>query len=1120
MGLTNHIKRNKKKYGLLWIISIILTLYFNQPVYRPYATISGCTSITSSGEYYLDSDIINSTSMYCINITANNVVLDCQNHKVDGDDSAIYGIYVNRASRQNTNITIRNCIVTDWAAAGIFFQNASNNTVQNTTAKSNSRGIRFWYSESNMVRDVRSNENYIGIEIRKVNFSSFENITLKDNSNDGVGGGDYCNNNTFRNINAIGNSYYGFVFTHSSHNKFKNIISSNNKRGFELYDCSDFVLDNVTASGNSERGIYLSSSGSNTIANSTIQNNAQYGIYISSANSNKIYNNLFNNTVNFYISGTGTNYWNTSRQTGSRIYSLGTEIGGNYWTNSTGNGYSDICNDTDRDGFCDDPYTLASNNVDYLPLSDEYQSSSVELWNGSEYVSLPAYMKFICSYIESDCEPYYQNSTQAVLKASLISERIKNLKLKLPHDKSIIFDGEDDYIKIPDSGNLVFSDELTITAWIKPYLCKDIDDKAGNIIGRMNNEFRFRLNTDCQFWFLIANQSNSEYHTFPTKANLSEWQHVAITFDNGLTKLYKNGEYVENFTFNITSIKNSATPVYIGSYNETAGFFNGEMDDIRLYKRVLTQYEIKNIYLNGTISFYKLRLALPFYGDVINGTAIDQSGWNNNGNITGHALEFDGENDYVEVPDDSSLDITDAITISAWIYLPNVVGDKDILQKADDVYEPYRFYTHNDRLIFQLSQNSTVREFACTSYGVLSTGWQHIAVTYDKTEVKFYVNSVEKPNVGDTPTYSLRTTIGDLYIGIRKAGWSNPFNGTIDDVRIYNRSLNAEEIAKLYNHTYYNETGLVLHLKFDEGSGNTAYDSSDQENNGTVNGATWVFEDRRFNNSIFSTPPSGYTLFCNEVNTALEFDGVDDYVNIPSVTLNKDSATMSFWFKASADFSSGYANRALLVGENKYQRAIYLRDIDGVGNYKIDGETDTNGEFFANTGEIINRSVWNNVVVTFSNGVATTYLNGVSADTRNINDNLTFQYIGGAEDVWLNGTIDEIRIYNRALTSQEISSLYNNTYANSTGLVLYLKFNELEGNTAIDSSTYGNNGTIYGAEYTTSTPFDEIEYATKLNSTYTNITKIYPSETLYVRCYMNVTRPNYLWPVKIYGKVE
>jgi hypothetical protein len=72
------------------------------------------------------------------------------------------------------------------------------------------------------------------------------------------------------------------------------------------------------------------------------------------------------------FAGTNINYWNTTRQRGTRIYSAGTEIGGNYWTNPDGNGYSDTCTDADKDGFCDDPYVLATDNIDYLALSDEY----------------------------------------------------------------------------------------------------------------------------------------------------------------------------------------------------------------------------------------------------------------------------------------------------------------------------------------------------------------------------------------------------------------------------------------------------------------------------------------------------------------------------------------------------------------------------------------------------------------------------------------------------------------------------------------------------------------------------------------------------------------------------
>jgi len=69
------------------------------------------------------------------------------------------------------------------------------------------------------------------------------------------------------------------------------------------------------------------------------------------------------------------NYFNTTKQSGTRIYSNGDYIGGNYYTNSIGNGYSDNCSDSDYDGFCDDPLNLFNGLAwDYLPYSDEYFS--------------------------------------------------------------------------------------------------------------------------------------------------------------------------------------------------------------------------------------------------------------------------------------------------------------------------------------------------------------------------------------------------------------------------------------------------------------------------------------------------------------------------------------------------------------------------------------------------------------------------------------------------------------------------------------------------------------------------------------------------------------------------
>jgi len=105
---------------------------------------------------------------------------------------------------------------------------------------------------------------------------------------------------------------------------------------------------------------------------------------MSGAFNNTIYNNLFNNSVNVGFNGViYYNSWKTTNQAGTRIYSNGTNIEGNYYTNSSGTGYSDTCTDSNTDGFCDSPYNLTTLtsctagstcglDADYLTLSNDY----------------------------------------------------------------------------------------------------------------------------------------------------------------------------------------------------------------------------------------------------------------------------------------------------------------------------------------------------------------------------------------------------------------------------------------------------------------------------------------------------------------------------------------------------------------------------------------------------------------------------------------------------------------------------------------------------------------------------------------------------------------------------
>jgi len=309
--------------AIIFALAFLLLL----PLARADTYLTDCAVLDTPGEtYYLTQDIIDSSATTCMDITADNVTLDCQGHTIDGvDTGGTYGIATARP-----NATIKNCILTDWYY-GIGL-GSSNNTLSNIIV--NSIPVIAIYIECcflnyNNISNIIANYNLLGIYI------------------------DHSSFNTLSNITANSNTYYGiYLFENSNYNN----------------------LTDITANSNGD-GIYIWASSSNIIKNSIIQNNSQYGIVIDYAGStpNLIYNNLFNNTNNLDFEGTiWANNWNTTRQTGTRIYSAGTEIGGNYWTNPDGTGYSDTCTDDDKDGFCDDPYVLANDNVDYLALSDEY----------------------------------------------------------------------------------------------------------------------------------------------------------------------------------------------------------------------------------------------------------------------------------------------------------------------------------------------------------------------------------------------------------------------------------------------------------------------------------------------------------------------------------------------------------------------------------------------------------------------------------------------------------------------------------------------------------------------------------------------------------------------------
>jgi len=149
----------------------------------------------------------------------------------------------------------------------------------------------------------------------------------------------------------------------------------------------------------------------------------------------------------------------------------------------------------------------------------------------------------------------------------------------------------------------------------------------------------------------------------------------------------------------------------------------------------------------------------------------------------GTALEFNGVDNYVSVPGSPTLDITDAITVGAWVNIPNVSGLKTIIGKQG----AYAFNIRDSEIRFTLPALWD----ADTSGAVLTSGsWSHIAITYDKKNVKYYKNGIFIFSIPQTD--AIRVTANPLLIGNNE--WNEWFNGTIDEVVFFNVVLTEDDI--------------------------------------------------------------------------------------------------------------------------------------------------------------------------------------------------------------------------------------------------------------------------------------------------------------------------------------
>ena len=223
-----------------------------------------------------------------------------------------------------------------------------------------------------------------------------------------------------------------------------------------------------------------------------------------------------------------------------------------------------------------------------------------------------------------------------------------------------------------------------------------------------------------------------------------------------------------------------------------------------------------------------------------NGTADDSSGSGNNGMLLGtplpkfsndvpsqlgggQSLSLIGDDQHfeqrVEVPTSSSLDIAGAITLAAWVKPTGAGWDAILAKSPSDGSSPnhagsfeFRIENGGRRLQFLHQQGGVNDTVGYSSTGTVNSGsWSHVAVTVvDGAAVNFYINGALAGTAVHGGNFGSFTT-SPLYIGNRGdfASFGTPFDGAIDDVRIYNEALTAAQIQDLFGPPLEEHPGLA-----------------------------------------------------------------------------------------------------------------------------------------------------------------------------------------------------------------------------------------------------------------------------------------------------------------------
>ena len=504
--------------------------------------------------------------------------------------------------------------------------------------------------------------------------------------------------------------------------------------------------------------------------------------------------------------------------------------------------------------------------------------------------------------------------------------------------------------------------------------------------------------------------------------------------------------------------------------------------------------------------------------------AYDSAG-NNDGTVYGAqwttgqingALSFDGVDDYVYLGDIDEFEFgEDDFSISVWIYPRNHSGSgSHIITKYYWGNEQRQWWlAHMDSGVIGFYTNPTGAssdgEKLASVSPVAQNAWAFITTVRKGSTKYIYING--KLDTTGTTAGILTGQSAKVYIGAVDSpseGLHNFFNGEIDDVRIYDKALSAEEIWQLYQGELADLVGLEI-----VGPGEVTENFSasykaiahydDDSTRDVTDSALWAVEPNTHASidengvlrtkdivthqsaTILASYMEGDVTFEAEkaidilaicpTGTALLFDGVNDYVNLSENAITTTEFTIAAWANQYGE-GGGVENQNIIfsqrdddVGDNR--PTIGLHADNGL-SYAAAGIRSDSGSVQVLRVPKKDYNEWHHYAMTVDAVDFIFYIDAIEVGRTSNNQSGVYTtsvdhvYIGrrifsSSLRGFFNGAIDDVRVYDRGLSSEEIqASMHTPLVGDEPGLVGYWDFDEGEGQIVYDLSGNGNDGQL------------------------------------------------------------